>query len=162
MSGKAVLVGTARGPLEPVKKENITINTTWGELAYQIGGLEAYKDMEKQDKQGIAPGSDHLRQLFNKFSPCMILIDEWVAYLRQIYNVDDLPSGSFDANLSFVQSLTEAVKDSPNTLLVASLPASQIEVGGDGGQAALDRLSTTFSRMDSTWQAATQDEKVMK
>ena len=156
--GKAVLVGTARGPLEPVKKENITINTTWGELAYQIGGLEAYKDMEKQDKQGIAPGSDHLRQLFNKFSPCMILIDEWVAYLRQIYNVDDLPSGSFDANLSFVQSLTEAVKDSPNTLLVASLPASQIEVGGDGGQAALDRLSTTFSRMDSTWQAATQDE----
>ena len=41
---------------------------------------------------------------------------------------------AFDANLSFVQALTEAVKDTKNTLLVASLPASQIEVGGEGGQ----------------------------
>ena len=47
----------------------------------------------------------------------------------------------FDANLSFVQALTEAVKSAPGTLLVASLPASQIEVGGQGGQEALERLS---------------------
>ncbi|MET4022042.1 hypothetical protein [Bradyrhizobium sp. S3.2.12] len=53
-----------------------------------------------------------------------------VTYLRQVYKVEGLPTGSFKANLSFVQSLTEAVKASPGTLLVASLPASQIEVGG--------------------------------
>ena len=64
------------------------------------------------------------------------IVNELVAYLRQIYKADGLPSGSFDANLSFVQSLTEAVKTSPGTLLVAELPASQIEVGGEGGQEA--------------------------
>ena len=88
----------------------------------------------------------------------MILIDEWVAYLRQIYKVEGLPSGSFDSNLSFVQSLTEAVKASPGTLLVASLPASQIEVGGEGGQEALSRLKQTFSRVETGWRPADQEE----
>jgi predicted AAA+ superfamily ATPase len=75
----------------------------------------------ENDASGIAPGSNLLEALFKKYAPCLILIDEWVAYLRQIYKVEGLPSGSFDANLSFVQSLTEAVKASPGTLLVASL-----------------------------------------
>lgn len=110
------------------------------------------------DAKGIAPGSNLLESLFKKFAPCLILIDEWVAYLRQIYKVEGLPSGSFDANLSFVQSLTEAVKTSPGTLLVASLPASQIEVGGEGGQEALARLKQTFSRVESSWRPASQEE----
>ena len=95
--------------------------------------------------------------MFTKFGPCLILIDEWVAYLRQIYKVDGLPR-RFDANLSFVQALTEAVKDTKNTLLVASLPASQIEVGGEGGEEARDRLRQTFERVHSTWKPATQQE----
>lgn len=69
-----------------------------------------------------------------------------------------MPSGSFDANLSFVQALTEAVKASPGTLLVASLPASQIEVGGEGGQEALARLKQAFSRVESSWRPASQEE----
>lgn len=112
----------------------------------------------ENDAKGIAPGSNLLEEIFRKCSPCLILIDEWVAYLRQIYRVEGLPSGSFDANLSFVQSLTKAVKASPGTLLVASLPASQIEVGGEGGQEALARLKQTFSRVESSWRPASQEE----
>ena len=118
------------------------IRTTWGELAWQLGGPEAFDMIADNDANGIAPGSNLLESIFEKFAPCLILIDEWVAYLRQIYKVEGLPSGSFDSNLSFVQSLTEAVKASPRTLLVASLPASQIEVGGEGGQEALARSET--------------------
>ena len=77
---------------------------------------------------------------------------------RNIYGVDHLPSGSFDANLSFVQSLTEAVKPVERAILVASLPASQIEVGGSGGQEALTRLKQTFSRVESPWLPASQEE----
>jgi hypothetical protein len=112
----------------------------------------------QNDENGIAPGSNLLEELFRSCSPCLILIDEWVAYLRQIYKVEGLPSGSFDANLSFVQALTEAVKASPGTLLVASLPASQIEVGGEGGQEALKRLKHTFSRVETGWRPASQEE----
>ena len=61
-------------------------------------------------------------------------------------------------NLSFNSSFNRAVKASPQTLLVASLPASQIEVGGEGGQEALARLKQTFSRVESSWRPASQEE----
>ncbi len=156
---RAVLVGTSRGPQDVLNAEGgRKIRTTWGELAWQLGGAEAFDLIAENDANGIAPGSNLLEMIFKKYAPCLILIDEWVAYLRQIYKVEGLPSGSFDANLSFVQSLTEAVKASPGTLLVASLPASQIEVGGEGGQEALARLKQTFSRVESSWRPASQEE----
>ncbi|WP_290561741.1 DUF499 domain-containing protein [Agrobacterium sp.] len=156
---RAVLVGTSRGPQDVLIAEgDRKIRTTWGELAWQLGGAEGFDMVAENDASGIAPGSNLLEALFKKYAPCLILIDEWVAYLRQIYKVEGLPSGSFDANLSFVQSLTEAVKASPGTLLVASLPASQIEVGGEGGQEALARLKQTFSRVESSWRPASQEE----
>ena len=158
---RAVLVGTSNGPMDVEKRKKDygrEIRTTWGELAFQLGGENGYALVADNDKSGIAPGSNLLEELFRQCAPCLILIDEWVAYLRQIYKVDGLPSGSFDSNLSFVQSLTEAVKASPGTLLVASLPASQIEVGGEGGQEALARLKQTFSRVESSWRPASQEE----
>jgi predicted AAA+ superfamily ATPase len=156
---RAVLVGTSRGPQDVINVEGgRKIRTTWGELAWQLGGEEGFDLVAENDAHGIAPGSNLLEALFKKYGPSLILIDEWVAYLRQIYKVDGQPSGSFDANLSFVQSLTEAVKASPGTLLVASLPASQIEVGGEGGQEALARLKQTFSRVESSWRPASQEE----
>lgn len=156
---RAVLVGTSRGPQDVLSVEGgRKIRTTWGEMAWQLGGAQAYDMIADNDANGIAPGSNLLEAIFKKCAPCLILIDEWVAYLRQIYKAEGLPSGSFDANLSFVQSLTEAVKASPSTLLVASLPASQIEVGGEGGQEALARLKQTFSRVESSWRPASQEE----
>jgi len=156
---RAVLVGTSRGPQDVLNADGgRKIRTTWGELAWQLGGAEAFDMIADNDANGIAPGSNLLEAIFKKFAPCLILIDEWVAYLRQVYKVEGLPSGSFDANLSFVQSLTEAVKASPGTLLVASLPASQIEVGGEGGEEALARLKQTFSRVESSWRPASQEE----
>lgn len=156
---RAVLVGTSRGPQDILHPEpGISIRTTWGELAWQLGGAGGYAMVADADASGVAPGSNLLEKLFKTFSPCLILIDEWVAYLRQIYKVEGLPSGSFDANLTFVQSLTEAVKSCPQTLLVASLPASQIEVGGEGGHEALNRLKQTFSRVESSWRPASQEE----
>lgn len=156
---RAVLVGTSRGPQDVIQLEGgLQIRTTWGELAWQLGGKEAFAMVAENDATGVAPGSNLLEAVFKKTAPNLILIDEWVAYLRQIYKVDGLPSGNFDANLSFVQALTEAVKASPQTLLVASLPQSQIEVGGDGGKEALDRLKSTFVRVESPWRPASQEE----
>ena len=156
---RAVIVGTARSPVNPIKAPNgLTINTTWGDLAWQLGGKEGYALVAENDRTGIAPGSELLSELFDLCAPSLILIDEWVAYLRHIYKTDGLPGGSFDTNLSFVQSLTEAVKISHRTFLVASLPQSQIEVGGEGGEEALKRLRTTFTRINATWSPATTEE----
>jgi hypothetical protein len=156
-----VLVGTSYGPSDAAKREKDygrAIRTTWGSWLFNWGGEAGYALIAQHDQKGIAPGSNLLEELFRQCAPALLLIDEWVAYLRQIYKVEGLASGSFDANLTFVQSLTEAVKASPGVLLVASLPASQIEVGGEGGQEALARLKQTFSRVESSWRPASQEE----
>ena len=57
------------------------------------------------------------------------MIDEWVAYVRQTYGKTGLPGGSFDTNMTFAQALTEAARAIPGTLLVASIPSSDIEIG---------------------------------
>ena len=158
-ANRAVLVGTALSPGQiDTKPDGTVVRTLWGEMAWQLGRADGYAMVEEADKSGTSPGSNHLSELFEMFSPCLILVDEWVAYLRNLYGVPGLPAGSFDANLTFAQALTEAAKAAPDTLVVASLPASQIEIGGEGGEEALMRLKQTFSRVESTWRPASADE----
>ena len=159
LAKRAVLVGTALSPGQPtIKSDGTKINTLWGELAWQLGSADGYMMVADSDKNGTSPGSILLTKLLNEFGPALILIDEWVAFVRQLYSVNGLPAGSFDANLTFAQSLTEAVKATKNALVVASLPASDIEIGGEGGRQALDRLQNTFGRVESTWKPASAQE----
>lgn len=156
---RAVLVGTALNPArERRKPDGIETCTLWGEMAWQLLGEDGYAMVADADRRGVSPGTDALMRLFEEAAPCLILIDEWVAFMRQLYHVHNLVAGSFEANLSFAQALTEAARAVPRTLVVASLPASQIEIGGEGGQAALDRLSNTFSRMAEHWRPASTEE----
>ena len=156
---RAVLVGTALGPGQPeTTRDAIELRTLWGRMAYQLGGKEGYRLLAEYDRTGTAPGSDDLVKLFKSVGPCIVLIDEWVAFCRQMYEKNDLPAGTFDGNLTFAQALTEAIKASPEALLVASLPQSSIEVGGEGGLEALKRLEDTFARLEFNWQPANQDE----
>lgn len=156
---RAVLVGQAISPAQPRRcAGEIEVRTLWGELAWQLLGTEGYRLVAEADRTGVNPGSDALQELFEAAGPCLVLIDEWVAYLRQLYHVSGLPAGSFDANLSFAQSLTEAARASAQTLVVASLPSSDIEIGGEGGKEALARLSNTFARVESTWRPASTEE----
>ena len=155
---RAVLVGTKIPPGQPQKKADGTeIKTLWGELAYQLGGKEGYAFVKEADQTATNPG-DSLRELFQKYAPCLILIDEWVAYARQLFHISDLPAGSFDTHFTFAQTLTEAAKAVPQTLLVVSIPVSEAEVGGEGGKAALDRLRNAIGRVHSPWRPASTEE----
>ncbi|MDI3340921.1 MAG: Swt1 family HEPN domain-containing protein [Sphaerobacter sp.] len=158
-ANRAVLVGTALSPATPRRKPDGTVvNTLWGEMAWQLLGAEGYALVAEADQARTNPGSDVLRELFRQAEPSLILIDEWVAYVRLLYGNDHLPGGSFDANLTFAQSLTEAARAVPGTLVVASLPASDIEVGGEAGRQALARLAHTFARVESVWRPASAEE----
>lgn len=64
----------------------------------------------------------------------------------------------FDATLSFAQQLTAAVDQVPGALLVVSLPSSLIEVGGEGGQKALESLKHVVHRIDAPWRPAAAQE----
>ncbi len=150
----AVIAGTALNPSRERKDaagNGVTVRTLWGEIAAQLGGQEAYAIVESADQTGTAPGSDDLVALFEHVGPCVVLLDELVAYARNIYGKQGLTGGSFDSNMTFVQSLTEAARRSRNALLVAAIPESNIEIGGEAGEAALARIENTFGRMEAVW-----------
>ncbi|TVR19705.1 MAG: ATP-binding protein [Anaerolineaceae bacterium] len=156
---RAVIVGTAFSPTEPRQYADCTTHTLWGDIAYQIGGIEAYRVVEKADLTGVSPGSDTILQLLEDYGPALLIIDELVAFARNLYNVSEhLPAGSFDAVMTFMQSLTEAVKRSSDSMLLVSIPESDIEIGGEGGKAALDILSKTIGRIESVWKPVTATE----
>jgi len=158
---RAVLVGTKLSANEPrVKPDGTVVRTLWGELAYQLAGVPGFKLVEESDRSGTSPGADVLREVFDLAGPSLILIDEWVAFVRNLYftSGNQPASGSFDANLTFAQVLTEAVTNTPQVLLAASLPSSDMEVGGEGGKEALKVLKHTFSRVKTSWRAASSNE----
>ena len=166
---RVVLVGNKISPGNPVIKPNgAQVRTLWGELAWQLGGADGYALLAEDDKHATNPG-DRLRQLLAEHGPCLILIDEWVAYARQLHDQSDLPAGSFETQFTFAQSLTESAKGVENCLLVISLPASDtsgsphvqaddVEVGGQRGREALHRLRNVVGRIESSWRPASAEE----
>jgi len=154
----AVLDGTAHAPGQPWKHGTQTIKTLWGELAWQLGGGEGFALVAGADATGTSPGKDVLKDLMEKYAPCVILIDELVAYIRQFQDGQPLSGGSFDSNLSFLQSLMEAVKLVPNAILLGSLPESEVEAGSQRGAAALRALEKTFGRIQSLWKPVATEE----
>jgi len=165
---RVVLVGNKISPGNPVTKPDGTVvRTLWGELAWQLGGKKAYARIKADDEKATSPG-DVLRELFKEYGPCLVLIDEWVAYARQLHDQGDLPAGGFETQFSFAQVLTESAKAAGNCLLVVSLPASDtgssqaddddVEVGGIRGREALQRLRNVVGRLESSWRPATAEE----
>ena len=168
---RVVLVGNKISPGNPVTKpDGAVVRTLWGELAHQLGGAAAFERIRADDENATNPGHA-LRELLAAHGPCLILIDEWVSYARQLHDESDLPAGSFETQFTFAQTLTEAVKATENCLLVVSLPASDAsgqgsphaqaddsEVGGVRGREALERLRNVVARVESSWRPASAEE----
>lgn len=158
---RAVLVGQMISPSAPEPVEDdIHLHTLWGRLAYYLGGREGYELVRKDDEQGTNPGRA-IRDLFERFGPAVVLIDEWVAYARQLRDgasADRLAGGDFDTQFTFAQALTEAASAVKNVVVLVSIPASDIEVGGDRGKTALEKLKNVVTRKAAQWQPASPDE----
>ena len=50
--------------------------TPWGEIAFQLGGAEAFAVVAEHDAERIAPAGDVIRQFLPKDRPALILMDE--------------------------------------------------------------------------------------
>ena len=154
---RAVIVGTAFDANVARQHESCETRTIWGEIAWQLGGLEGYRLVEDADRAGISPGGDVLLTLLESHGPALVIIDELVAFARNIYGTKT-PAGSFDSLMSFVQSLSEATRRSSDAILLVSIPQSRLETGGEGGQAAHDSLTNILGRIDSVWKPVSTRE----
>jgi len=154
----AVLDGTAHAPGQPWKHGKQTIRTLWGELAWQLGKADGFELVKEADASGTSPGKDVLCTLLGRYAPCVVLLDELVVYIRQFVESQPLTGGTYDSNLSFIQSLTEAAKLVPNAVVLASLPESDSQAGGPRGVAALKALEAVFNRIQALWKTVAPEE----
>lgn len=154
----AVLDGNALSPSQPRAHGKLSARTLWGELAWQLGGEVGYERVAASDRDGTSPGKDVLAGLLEAYGPCVILMDETVAYLRQLEPGKSYPGGTYNANLSFLQALTEAASRVPNAMVLASLPESKLEVGDALGVQALEAVQKLFGRVEAVWKPVGAEE----
>lgn len=138
--------------------DGLELRTLWGHVAYQLGGAAGNALVADSDASGTSPGKEVLVELLERHQPCVILLDEMVAYMRQFEAGKALAGGTFDSILSFMQALTESVKRVPQALLLASLPESDVELGSERGKQALAALEKVFGRVQALWKPVSSEE----
>ena len=154
----AVIDGTHHAPGQAWKEGRTTIKTLWGELAWQLGKADGFSLVAEADASGTSPGKEVLAKLLEQYSPCVVLMDELVAYIGQFEDGKALSGGTFESNLAFIQALTEAAKLVPNAIVLASLPESELEAGSDRGKKALAALEKRFGRVQALWKPVATEE----
>lgn len=142
--------GSDKGPDVPLAYAGSRpLRTIWGYLAWRLAGDEGLRLIGDAEDVGTNPGGEALEKVLRASGgPALVLLDEIVAYVKQL---DD---ERYEANLAFFQSLTEAATRVPQALIVGSLPESEDESGGDRGKETLARLEKLFGRLQSSWQSA--------
>ena len=150
----AALDGIAMSVSQGKKHDDITANTLWGEMAFQLLGAEGYEIVARSDLDGTAPGKDVLIELLSTAAPCVVLIDELQKFFSDLTPGKKLNAGTYEANLKFIQALTEALNLCQMPFCwppCRSLrPRSAIRLG----RVPLKRLSITSavsSRLEAGW-----------
>ena len=126
----AVFVGTEfdsiagrGGDGEPTRK------TPWGEIAYQLGGMESFNLIRDHEQEQVAPGGDVIRKLLPRDRPCIILMDELMNYVNRFRKY-----GLSDQLYDFLQNLSGVASGMDNVVLVVSIPASEMEMTSEDEQ----------------------------
>jgi hypothetical protein len=142
-SAVAVFVGTefdsitGRGGKDgtPLRK------TPWGEIAFQLGGKDAFAVVQKHDQELTAPAAEVIRAFLPKNKPALILMDELLNYMGR-----NRKSGLTNQLYSFVQNLSEEARAQDRVVLAVSLPSLLDEMTPED-EADFDRFQKLLDRL---------------
>ena len=104
-------------------QSGITTTTLWGEIAYQVGGVEGYRLLQGSDRSGISPGTDVLGRLLNG-KPTVIILDEIARYLRAAKAKQIGRSDLAEQVVAFLFSLMDLAGACNNLVFVYSLASA--------------------------------------
>lgn len=145
----SAIVGTQLNPSEGEKSDGVHRRTIWGEMAYQLGGTDAFSELEGNDKKRVAPGKAALLKLLEPRQPFVLLFDEILEYVVKARGVDYADTSLGAQTLAFFNELTEVVASLERGLMLVTLPSSLLEDFGDTHQHNLAQLDKIFGRLES-------------
>ncbi len=106
----------------------ITTYTLWGEIAYQIGGVEGYKLLRGSDEQRVSPGTSVMERLTNG-QPTLIVLDEISRYFRAAKATVVGNSDLAKQVVAFLFSLMDLAAATSNLVFVYSLASASDTFG---------------------------------
>ncbi len=115
--------------------------TPWGEIAFQLGGEEAFEVVAEHDRQAVAPSSEVIRKFLPRDRPALILMDELMNYVNRSRRI-----GMEGQLYSFLHNLSEEARGNDNVVLVVSIPASELEMTAED-QSDFERLQKLLDRL---------------
>ena len=147
----AVFVGTEFDPLQGRGGDDGTPRrqTPWGEIAYQLGGEQAFGYVAEHDRRRVAPGGDVIRRIFPADQPCLILMDEvlnYIARARRLEQDEPLSLDMIDQLYHFVHNLSEQIRGMDRVVLAMSIPSMLVEMGEEDVK-AFERYSKMLERV---------------
>ncbi|MEX0270458.1 ATP-binding protein [Leptolyngbyaceae cyanobacterium UHCC 1019] len=106
----------------------ITTYTLWGEIAYQIGGVEGYSLLRGSDEKRVSPGTVVLERL-TKGQPTLIVLDEIARHLRAAKATTVGNSDLAEQVVAFLFSLMDLAASCNNLVFVYTLASSSDTFG---------------------------------
>ena len=122
-SGTVDVVGIA-GDEIPVSKnmgDELVPYTLWGELAYQIGGEDLYKQVQNAAEMFAAPGKDFFDVVLGG-RKVLIMLDELAQYAARLEAA--LPNKGADQLAAFIMSLDGYAKTHTGIAIIVTLAGS--------------------------------------
>ena len=137
------IVGGDLEPADGVRRGDAVVRHMWGEIAWQLGGVDGYRDVQIADSRGIAPGPRFLDELVGD-SPVLFMIDEPAEYMRRMgASAGQLPA--------FLKTLSEWVTapDRPRVLVMTL--AWNPETAESQGDAFAGETAELVAALDETF-----------
>lgn len=143
----AVLPCTRIDPTGRVTEDGVHIRTLWGEMAYLLGGKEAFAEVATADERLVSPGEDRLEAVLRLAGPSIILFDETLHYVDKVSTLEGAEGDLAKQTVAFLRELTGVVDAMRHNMLVVSLTASRVDQLSNNAQSWLDRMEQHINRL---------------
>ena len=144
----AVLPGTNLSPTGRTTDDGLTIRTLWGEMAYRLGGPEAFALLAEEDARRVSPGEDRLRAVLETVGPSLILLDETLHYVDKATQIEGGDGEDLaKQTVAFLRELSAVIDSLRHSMLIVSLTASKLDQLSDDAQTWLLRMEHIITRL---------------
>ncbi|WP_311172660.1 ATP-binding protein [Halobellus ordinarius] len=122
-------------------------NTMWGEIAYQLFGLEGYRQIESYDRDRDVPGTNTLKDLLDlSDQPSVVLIDEIAEYLEDTSSTTLEDATLASHTVSFMKKLLTTAAQDDSLTVIYSVADSAFTDEAEEVRGLVDELDQVVKR----------------
>jgi hypothetical protein len=130
--------------------DGTVVHTFLGHLAWQLGGAAGYATIKAQDEGLRGTSTPQLVDLLERYSPCLILMDETLEYLNKTLEVRSNEGSLAATTLTVIKELATATSNVKGACVLATLTSSRMEdYSTIAGQEMQERLSKVVGRTEN-------------